>query len=129
MTTIELRQLHRLSRWFGIQTKPDHTSPFLREPRPETLLAALRILGAPVYKATDIAGALREVRQFQWRRIMEPVAVAWAGRSSSIEVRLPSRQANQRIDCRAILETGETKSWNVKLSSAPVLRAARIEGV
>ena len=51
-----------------------------KEVSPETLLAVLRELGAPLHSITDAPAALRERRQERWRQLAEPVIVTWDSR-------------------------------------------------
>ncbi|MBC7337688.1 MAG: 4-alpha-glucanotransferase, partial [Clostridia bacterium] len=54
------------------------------------LLAVLRALGAPVEGLDDVDPALREHRQNWWRRLSEPVTVAWEGEEARVKLRLPA---------------------------------------
>jgi 4-alpha-glucanotransferase len=50
-----------------------------REAHPESVLLALRALGAPVATMKDVAGALKEKSDALKRHAVEPVLVAWDG--------------------------------------------------
>jgi 4-alpha-glucanotransferase len=76
------------------------------EPPPEAILSVLRTLGAPVEKMSDLGAALRERRQFLWRRVIEPVVTVWEGNSPRIKVRLPRSLADSGVDYELALEDG-----------------------
>jgi 4-alpha-glucanotransferase len=124
-----LRHLRRLARLFGVQTAYVDTTKTRRTASPETLLAVLRALGAPVAAARDAPGALREVVQARWRRPVDPVAVAWEGRPASLLLRLPKGRDGGRAAVRLEREDGEVHEFAAGLSSLPVEETAEVEGV
>ncbi|MBA3728702.1 MAG: 4-alpha-glucanotransferase, partial [Actinobacteria bacterium] len=100
-----------------------------REASRPTLVALLRALGAPLDGRGDIVAALRMRRLEQWRRPLEPVAVAWEGRMPALGLRLPARLAARRLRCRIELEDGgETVSWTLERDRAQAGRTD-VEGV
>lgn len=100
-----------------------------REASRPTLVALLRALGAPLDGPGDIVAALRMRRLEQWRRPLEPVAVAWEGRMPALGLRLPARLAARRLRCRIELEDGgETVSWTLDRDRAQAGRTD-VEGV
>ncbi|OIQ62811.1 4-alpha-glucanotransferase [Moorella thermoacetica] len=125
----ELRLLHRLCRWYGVEPAYRDGEGKLRRAGPESLLAVLRALGAPVAGLADLPGALRERRQQYWRRCCEPVAVAWAGRLSRMELRLPAGRATGPLECRLRLEDGRVWRMVIDPGSLPLLRTTVVEGV
>jgi len=130
----ELAQLH------GVD--PGYRSVITRrwEPAsPEALLAVLRALGVPVAGFTDLPSALREARGQLWRRVVEPVVVAWGGPSSAggglgtrkgceIEIRIPARKSRSVIACELRLETGEERNWTVRAARLRTSARALMEG-
>ncbi len=125
-----LRDLQELARLYGIQT--GYYSVFDRRRKratPQGMLATLRVLGAPVETLADIPAALRERRQQLWRRVLEPVVVAWAGQPSSVTLRLPAAWAESSAACALRIESGEQRSWICPLSRLPTPARARLEGV
>ena len=72
----------------------------------ESLLLALRALGAPVAKMADVPAALRERREQIARRRLEPVIVAWDGkiRKSTLSLLQSSKPA-------LLLEDGTETTW------------------
>jgi len=95
----------------------------------ESLLAVLRVLGAPLARMEDVEGALRERRQSLWRRPLEPVHVAWDGAAPESLLRLPARESSAALGCRLEFESGETRFWPANAGELPVAERAEIEGV
>lgn len=124
----ELRFLHRLCRWYGVEPYYRDYEGKIRAAGTESLLAVLRALGAPVTGPADLPGALRERRQQYWRRCCEPVTVTWSGRPPCIELRLPAGRAVGPLVCRLLLEDGRVWQRVVDPDRLPILRVAEVEG-
>jgi 4-alpha-glucanotransferase len=95
---------------------------------PESIVAALRGLGASVTSPSDAPAALREKRQLVWQSQLEPVIVAWNGHSIGPEARLPRSRSETSWQCRLTLESGEQHTWACSGTDLPALDAAEIEG-
>lgn len=129
MSGTQIRLLHRLARLYGVEISyPDYTGQH-RYAAPQTLLAVLRALGAPVERLPDVPDALRARAAAHWQRCCEPVAVVWEGRPAQLDLRLPAEKMTGRADCRLQLENGATLRWVVALASLPVAAATTVEGV
>jgi 4-alpha-glucanotransferase len=124
----EIRSLNRLARLYSIQTAYYDMGTCCQRASPESLMAILRALGAPLAKTGDIGPALRERRQEIWRRQAEPVNVAWDGTLPSIKLRLTRQTAGKRFDYRLEMETGEEISRSCDPASLPDVETAEIEG-
>lgn len=124
----ESRLLQQLAGLYGVQTAYRDAAGRRRQAAPESLLAVLRALGAPLAGPADVAAALRERRQEVWRRCCEPVAVAW-DKETRLELRLPAGRADGAVVCRLEPEGGDARCWTCDLARLPVLRAAEVEGV
>jgi 4-alpha-glucanotransferase len=94
----------------------------------ESVLATLRLLGLPVEAPSDVPGALREHELTRWRRLVEPVIVAWEEREVVVPIRLPRRGLPGRVACRLRFENGDTHQVQARTSELPVLREAEIGG-
>lgn len=129
MSGLEKRLLHSLARLYGVETSFLDYRGTRRQAAPESLLAALRALGAPVEKLDQLPGALRETRQKQWRRICEPVIVAWGGTPPWLELRLPAQACGGSAGCRLRLEDGRELHWSRRLERLPALKTRLVEGV
>ncbi len=131
MTTVQAREarwLGRLARAHGVQTAYyDITHKRVQVP-PDTLLAVLRALGAPIAKVEDAREALREHEQALWRRPCDPVVVAWDGGSGELPLRIPRAQSDATIGLHLRLENGDALDLSCDLSLLPVAREARVEG-
>jgi 4-alpha-glucanotransferase len=121
--------LGRLAESYGLQTFYDDDRSRRRDASPESLLAVLRVLGAPMQRVEDAADALRHRRQQVWNRPLEPVAVAWDGGAEPLKLRLPMHHVESELACRLEYESGETKAWSCQVYELPEVQAADVEGV
>ena len=103
----ESNLLHSVARLFNIQINLYDGFGHLMQPPPEAILRVLNILGAPVERMDDLAGALRQRRQFLMQRAIDPVVVAWDGGPLRLKVRLPIPLAAAELRYRIDLESGE----------------------
>lgn len=123
-----LRELHELARLYGIQTAYDDAAGHRQQASPESLLAALRTLGAPVDTFDNAQKALRERRQMLSGRFVQPVTVAWAGRRTAVELRMPAHASPGSLSCQLTLETGEVQNWIQDARRLPALKQLQVEG-
>jgi hypothetical protein len=107
------RPLRELAWSCGVQTTFRDTTGRRRSASVDSLLAVLAALGEPVGAPEHAAEALARRRAERAERLLEPVLLAWDGRSDGVEVRLPARAA-ARIRARLDLEGGEERSWVVQ---------------
>jgi len=128
-TTKERAALGRLARLYGVQTSYFDVRRRRREASPESLLAALRALGAPLAGLGDVAAALRQRRLETWSRPLEPVFVAWNGSAGPLPLRLPAEEVHGRAACRLFLEDGRERSWRLDLNHFTLHKAAAVEGL
>ncbi len=127
--TRHVQQLRQLAQLYGVQTAYYDVNRQRRPASAESLLEVLRVFGAPVEHMTDVPGALRERRQLQWRRLCEPVLVAWEGRPCGWALRLPEKgRQNGAIMCHLRLESGAEQRWSLRPDQLPVGRHAEVEG-
>ena len=121
--------LHNVARLFNIQINLYDGLGRLMQPPPEAILRVLKILGAPVERMDDLAGALRERRQFLMQRAIDPVIVAWDGAPLRAKLRLPSPLAAAEPRYRIDLESGEfcEGKCQTDVGTKPIERC--IEGV
>ncbi len=96
-----------------------------------SVLAVLRSLGAELPVMGDVEaptsavleGAIRARRLQAWRKMVEPVLVAWDGVLSSLAVRLP-RGASKTLRLTLVTEDGRIGEWTV---AAPDLQLVGAE--
>jgi 4-alpha-glucanotransferase len=103
----ERNLLHNVARLFNIQINLYDGLGRLLQPPPEAILRVLNILGAPVERMDDLAGALRQRRQLLMQRVIDPVVVAWDGAPLRLKLRLPGPLATAEARYRIDLESGE----------------------
>lgn len=121
-------QLHRLAHAYGVQVGSFDMKGERRFAAPDTLLAVLSSMGAPVTRMADVPGALRERHARQARTLVEPVVVAWDGRMPPLELRLVGRQRSGLATAAFTLEDGEQRSVHHDLDELPLLHTGTVEG-
>jgi 4-alpha-glucanotransferase len=128
MRTMRGRLLEPLATWCGVQTV--YRDAFGRRQRAsdDSVLALLRALGEPVARLGEVPAALRERQQAWWRRLAEPVIVAWDGQAATCELRLPAPWAARRLSVRLKEETGRVRRWEVPLTGLRTVGSARVGG-
>jgi len=119
--------LRALARLYGIQTTYRNMRWELEGARPESILAVLRALGAPVATLGDIPAALLERRRALWSAPLEPVIVAWDG-AGALDVRLEASRADGILSMTVTLEDGDERLWTDDLSLHPVRSGAEADG-
>jgi 4-alpha-glucanotransferase len=124
----ELTALRRLAGLYGVQTRYTDGTRRNVEARPESLLAALQGLGAPVPRVADAASALSQRQVERWCWHIEPVVVAWDGILDGVELRLPADEAKGKIELELALERGSVKTRQLNLSNALVRSKTNLNG-
>ncbi|MCF8010413.1 MAG: 4-alpha-glucanotransferase [Clostridiales bacterium] len=129
MKEYSTQQLHKLARLYGIETAYRDFKGKLQYAEPQSLLATLRALEAPVENMADIPDALRQSVQERWQKHCEPITVVWGSNYASIEFKLPAIYEKETGKCHLQIENGKTFSWEQKIFSLPVLQSITVEGV
>jgi 4-alpha-glucanotransferase len=120
-------QLVRLAHLYGIQTSYRDMRNRKQDASPESLLAALQVLGAPVRSMDDVKRALLWRRQDVWKRTIEPVIVAWEGEVPPITVRT-TEGVRGSLSYMLFPETGDPISAGADLSRLPTNTREEIAG-
>lgn len=121
--------LHKLAHLYGVQTAYYDVAHRRCQASPESLLAILKALGAPIRTINDAASALRLRRQDMWQCLLEPVTVAWHGDPVMVEVRLPATIADALLVGHLTLESGEQRTYHWPATDLVVTKDAEVEGV
>jgi 4-alpha-glucanotransferase len=124
----ELTALRRLARLYGVQTRFTDGSKCRVEARAESLVAALRGLGAPLERVADATAALGQRQAETWCWHLEPVQLAWDGALDGVELRLPADEASGKIEIEVMLENGRTKTRRIDFIKASVSSRANLTG-
>ena len=124
----QLSGLRELARLYGVASSYMDIEGRRKQPTAEGLAGVIHALGAPLERFRDIADAIRERRQATWRRVLEPVTVAWDGHSAALEIRLRSDQACGAAKCCINFETGGNRNWACRLASLRVRHAISLDG-
>src|SRR5437588_2579528 len=126
---MSIEHLNQLAELYGVQTSYYDVVGQLTQAAPEAMVQVLHALGAAIGKVGDAPAALRQRRQEEWSRWLDPVAVAWDGAAVDVVFRLPARQFPSSLGCSLELESGELRSWSTPASALAHVRDAQIEGV
>lgn len=111
----ESQALRVLAGLYGVEPQYFDISGRQRVASPEALVAVLRSLGASLDSPEDAAAAVAARRAQLARRILEPVIVAWDGRGSDLDLRLPATHQSGHAELTLHLEDGRTRSARVDL--------------
>jgi 4-alpha-glucanotransferase len=109
--TDERRALRELARLYGVQESYENVHGRRIRAGVEPTIAVLAAMGAPVASLRDATGALRARREELARRAIEPVLIAWDGRLSRVEVRVPASLADRDHRVAVTLEGEEPDAW------------------
>ncbi|HWC30357.1 MAG TPA: 4-alpha-glucanotransferase, partial [Dehalococcoidia bacterium] len=121
--------LTRLARLYHVQTHFTDMSGREVEAQTESLLAALRGLGAPLETIADVPGALRNRETELWHWHLEPVVIAWDGRLHGVELRAPLAEVRGDIEAQITLEDCSTRSYRWDANAAAVGPRHIVDGV
>ena len=123
-------EVRRLARLWGVATRYHDGFGSRREPSRETLLAALRALGAPVGEgsAGDVQEALAVLRRDRAARLLPPSAVAWDGVCPLIPLDVPSSAATVPVEGRLVFEAGEAVPFRLDAEQTPVTARRTVDG-
>jgi 4-alpha-glucanotransferase len=102
--------LRELARLYGVQIAYQDAMGQHREASPESLLAVLAALDAPVEGMGDVLEALLARREELAASLLEPVVVAWEGGPLALDLRLGSEDGSS-IACHVDLEDGGRRAW------------------
>ena len=110
----ETDPLRALARLHGVQVEYVNTAGKTEPASDESLLAVLRVLGAPVASPDDADDALRQHEASTWRTPLAPIVVAWTdGPRASARLRLRADQARGPAHARIDFEKGGNENWLV----------------
>jgi 4-alpha-glucanotransferase len=102
--------LERLAGRRGVLVRYQDGFQRQRSASPDSLIAILRELGAPIESLADVPRALFESDLEHWRTLASPVCVSWDGAGIRSALRLPEAQAAEYVEWSLQLETGEERS-------------------
>jgi len=124
----EVATLGRLARAWGVLPRHVGSDGTVRHASPETLLAVLRALGAPIAGGGDAAAALGLRRRERWERVLPAAIVAWDGHPRAVTLRLPAAVRSHRLDLRVEFEDGTAREQALEPDALRLLGRTRADG-
>ena len=121
-----IAKLGQLARAHGVQTAFYGVGGLRHDASPETLIAVLSALGAPVATLGDVSSANRARHHDVWNRFLEPVVVAGSATPTSVDVRLPALGAPSHLDCSLTLEGGSSQWWTAHWPNCELIESGRV---
>ena len=97
-----------------------------RSAAPDSLVAVLRELGAPIESMADADQALVETDLARWRTLAPPVCVSWGDAGIRLALRLPEASGAETLAWSLQLETGEERSGRAAITDLPCTRRVEI---
>ncbi len=119
--------LYHLARLYNVQTSYYGLEHSRHAASPESLLAILRALGAPLASLLDVSPALRERRLNLRRRLIEPVNVITDSSKPEVRVCLPGELGEDNVEGRLETEDGEVREWQCRGGDLPCLENMVVE--
>src|SRR5438105_1883106 len=100
-----MKLLRELAAASGIQLSYRDMAGRVQQASPETLRALLKLNGVATGNLRQIRDALHDQEQQHWHQFLDHSSVAWDGRATRVELRLPGKVAGEGR-CQIHLETG-----------------------
>jgi 4-alpha-glucanotransferase len=129
MTASETQfSLHSLATLYGIDLNYHDIWGAERFAGDEPLIRVLQALGAPVQSPIDLSDAHKHRLRTVWDRRLDPVSVAWNGRSAPLLLRIPASLEESTVECLLETEDGGEYSWRISLTDRPTIDGAVLDG-
>jgi 4-alpha-glucanotransferase len=113
VTRDSVRALRALAKAHGVQRRWRAAGGEPQVVGDETLLAVVRLLGAPVERVDDAPDALRAFEAEQAATVVEPVLVQWGNRTSlAFDVRRPADSDPSDLHVLLDEEDGTKREWS-----------------
>ncbi len=123
-----LSQLHTLANLYGVRTAYLDMTNQTRLASVESLLAALKALGAPLFGITDVPNAIKEKRGQQWLEPLEPVIVVSENEMLTVNLKLPASGLNAPVKANLTLENGQRQEFLWRIEESSIIHSASIDG-
>ncbi len=123
-----LAQLHTLAILYGVRTAYLDMTNQTRSASVESLLAALRTLGAPLSGLADVPTAIKEKLQKQWLEPMEPVIAVPENEMVAVNLKLPASVLNAAVKGTLTLENGQQEELLWRIQESFIIHSVSIDG-
>ncbi len=122
-------ELAQLAEAFGVETSYADMTHRMHNSPIESVMAVLRMLGAPLDRADQAAEALRDRQRRLWQTVAEPIALVWDGDGGEAVLRQPANGSSPTVRCTLDMEDGRKVAWDDTLNDDKVRRSAEASGV
>lgn len=126
-TGTELDALWALADSWGLQRAYHDAFGIRRVAGPESVVALLRALGAPLERPAEAGDALRARRRECETRRLEPATVAWEDEAPGARVRFRSDDPG-RLTAELLLEGGERRELRLEAEELAPLGSVEVDG-
>ncbi len=123
-----LAQLHTLANLYGVRTAFLDMNNQTRSASVESLVAALKALGAPISGLADVPAAIKEKRHRQWLEPLDPVITVSHDEMLTVSLRLPFSSLNKPVKANLTLENGQKQELLWRIEESSIIHAATIDG-
>ena len=118
--------LRKLATSYGVQTSYIDVHKKRVDCNPNSILAVLRSLGAPLERIDDAGDALRARRLALTQSVLPPVVPLWDDGVHGVRMTLPAELGSRGLEASLHLENGDVRDWSP--SARTVLRTREVEG-
>jgi 4-alpha-glucanotransferase len=123
-----LTQLHTLANLYGIRTAYLDMTGRTRPASADSLLAALKALGAPIGGTADIPFAIKEKHRLLWLEPLEPVIAISEDTMLTFNLKLPASCLNSPVKGSITLENGEMQELFWRMQESSITHSITIDG-
>ncbi len=123
-----LTQLHTLANLYGVRTSYLDMTNQTRQASADSLLSALKALGAPIGGMADIPFAIKEKRRLHWLEPLEPVIVVPENTTLTFNLKLPAASLNSPVQGSLTLENGEKQELLWRLQESSITHSISLDG-
>jgi 4-alpha-glucanotransferase len=125
---VALSRLQHLASLYGIKPSYLDVKNQVKVASAEALLAALQAMGASLSSIKEVPAALREKRQQDWQKALEPVTVVWENQELTLHLKLPAASIPANLRATLKMEDGEEKKLDWRIEESSVIHSALVEG-
>jgi 4-alpha-glucanotransferase len=124
----ELVHLFNLANLYGVRTAYLDMTNQTRAASAESVLAALKALGAPLAGLADVPHAITEKRLQQWLEPLEPVIAVPENEVLAVNLKLPGSVLNNPVNAVLTLENGQQQTLLWRIEESSITHSVTLDG-